>query len=191
LQYFYATSPKGGTAQVFIDGNLAGTVNYQGGSGSPGSSMHSPTFGVSATFNIVGTPGQQHKFELRDLNGAGYVDKFCITNGSSTSMATAGPGTTTTNTSPLALGKSLLQNVLVPSNALGFSVAAEADVNVPYTLVVIDPTGKVLGSVNSSSNGIASVTMPVTTTGLYVIQLVNVGLGPVNVWTAATPYVQW
>src|SRR5438309_6466706 len=39
-------------------------------------------------------------------SGAGYVDKFCITNGSSTSMATAGPGTTTTNTSPLASGRS-------------------------------------------------------------------------------------
>ena len=99
--------------------------------------------------------------------------------------------TTTTSTNPLALGQSLLQNVMVPSNALGFSVAAEANVNVPYTLVVIDPTGKVLGSVNSSSNGIASVSMPVSTSGLYVIQLVNVGLGPVNIWTAATPQVTY
>ena len=96
-----------------------------------------------------------------------------------------------TSTSALAIGQSLVQNVTVPSNALGFSVAAEADVNVPYTLVVIDPTGKVLGTVNSSSNGIASVSMPVSTSGLYVIQLVNVGVGPVNIWTAATPLVQW
>jgi hypothetical protein len=60
---------------------------------------------------------------------------------------------------------------------------------VPYKLIVIDPSGNVLGSVNSSSNGIASVTMPVSTTGLYVIQLVNAGVGPVNIWTAATPEV--
>ena len=70
------------------------------------------------------------------------------------------------------------------------AVAAEANVSVPYTLVVIDPSGRVLGTANSSSNGIASVNMPVSTSGQYVIQLVNVGVGPVNVWTAATPFVQ-
>src|SRR2546422_721457 len=110
LQYFFAKSTKGGTAQVLIDGKAVttnGTINYQASAGT------------------------------------------------------------------------------------ACSGAAEANVNEPYTLVVIDPTGKVLGSVNSSSNGIASVSMPVSTSGLYVIQLVNVGLGPVNVWTAATPYVQW
>jgi len=189
VQYFYATSTKGGTADVYIDGTFRQTVNYNGSSGT----MHDPVFSnssgkLSLTFQVFGTG--PHKFELRNLSGPAYVDKFCVTSGSSSAQASAGPGTTTTNTSPLALGQSLLQNVMVPSNALGFSVAAEADVNVPYTLVVIDPTGKVLGTVNSA-NGIASVTMPVSTTGLYVIQLVNVGLGPVNIWTAATPQVTY
>jgi len=190
LQYFYALSSKGGTAQVLIDGHAPmtnATISYQGGSGQ----MRDPAFGVSVTYDIVGTPGQQHTFELINLTGPAYVDKFCLTNTSSSAMATAGPGTTTTSTNLLAVGGQVLQNLLVPSNALGFSVAAEADVNVPYTLIVIDPTGKVLGTVNSSANGIASVSTPVSTTGLYVIQLVNVGLGPVNIWTAATPYVQW
>jgi hypothetical protein len=187
LEYFYATSSKGGTADVYIDGKFAGIVSYQGGSGSPGSSMHHPNFGISASFNIVGQGN--HTFELRDLNGAGYVDKICVTNSTSSSQASAGPGTTSTSTNALAAGQSLVQNITVPSNALGFSVVAESDVNVPYKLIVIDPSGNVLGSVNSSSNGIASVTMPVSTTGLYVIQLVNAGVGPVNIWTAATPEV--
>ncbi len=187
LQYFYATSSKGGTADVYIDNKFAGTANYKSGSGSPGSSMRDPAFPPPAEFAIVGQG--THTFELRNLRGPAYVDKICITNGSSSTQATAGPGTTTTSTSALAVGQSLLQNVVVPSNALGFSVAAEADANVPYKLIVIDPTGKMLGTVNSSANGIASVTMPVSTTGLYVIQLVNVGLGPVNIWTAATPEV--
>jgi hypothetical protein len=188
LQYFYATSSKGGTAQVLIDGHAPvsnATVNYSGGSGA----MRDPAFGVWVTYPIVGSG--PHKFELVNLTGPAYVDEFCITNGSSSTMTTAGPGTTMTSTSALAIGQSLLQNVMVPSNSLGFSVAAEANVNVPYTLVVIDPSGKVLGTVNSSSNGIASVTMPVSTSGLYVIKLVNVGVGPVNIWTAATPFVQW
>jgi hypothetical protein len=198
LQYRYATSSKGGTAQVLIDGHAPtpGAINYQASTGTAGSgSMHDPFFKdptgqpFSITYSITGKG--THKLELVNLTGPAYVDEFCITNGGSSTMATSGPGTTTTSTSALAIGQSLLQNVMVPSNALGFSVAAEANVNVPYTLVVIDPTGKVLGTVNSSSNGIASVSMPVSTSGLYVIQLVNVGVGPVNIWTAATPLVRW
>jgi hypothetical protein len=57
--------------------------------------------------------------------------------------------------------------------------------------VVIDPTGKVLGTVNSAPNGIATVQGPISTPGQYVIQLVNVGVGPVNIWTAATPQVTY
>jgi len=60
---------------------------------------------------------------------------------------------------------------------------------VRYELIVTDPTGNVLGTVNSSPNGIAAVQGPVSATGLYKIQLVNVGGSPVNVWTAATPEV--
>src|SRR5260370_42698084 len=86
-QYFYATSSKGGTADVFIDGKFAGTVNDQGGSGSAGSSMHQPTSGISASFNIVGQGS--HTFELRDLNGAGYVHKICVPNGISSTHASA------------------------------------------------------------------------------------------------------
>jgi hypothetical protein len=187
LEYFYATSSKGGTADVYIDGKFAGTVNYQGGSGSPGSSMHHPNFGVSASFNIVGQGN--HTFELRDINGAAYVDKICVTNSSSSAQASTAPGATSTNTSSVAIGQSLRQSIVVPSNALAFSVAAESDVNVPYNLIVIGPNGNVLSTTSSSANGIASVEMPVSATGLYVIQLVNVGAGPVNIWTAATPQV--
>jgi hypothetical protein len=197
LQYFFAKSTKGGTAQVLIDGKAPmtnGTINYQASAGTAGSgSMHDPFFKdttgnrFSFTYNIVGKGF--HTFELVNLTGPAYVDEFCITNATSSAKATAGPGTTSTSTKLLAVGGQALQNLLVPANALGFSLAAEADVNVPYKLVVIDPTGKVLGTVNSSSNGIGSVTMPVSTSGLYVIQLVNVGLGPVNIWTAATPQV--
>jgi len=156
-------------------------------------SMHDPFFKdatgtpFSVTYTLTGKGF--HTFELVNLTGPAYVDEFCITNATSSTMATAGPGTTSTSTNLLAVGGQAVQNLLVPSNALAFSVAAEANANVPYKLIVIDPSGKVLGTVNSSANGIASVSVPVSTTGLYVIQLVNVGLGPVNIWTAATPEV--
>ncbi len=185
LVYDYAKSPKGGAADVYIDGVFKTTLSFQGNLGS----TRDPQFGFSARYE--GLASGTHVFELRNLRGMAYVDQFCLENAFSSAQPTSGPGTTTSGTSALAIGQSLLQSVLVPSNALGFSVAAEADANVPYTLVVIDPTGKVLGTVNSSSNGIASVTLPVSTAGLYVIQLVNVGVGPVNIWTAATPQVTY
>jgi hypothetical protein len=183
VQYFYATSTKGGTASVYIDGVFFGTVNYQGTSGS----MHSPTFGISSTYAVLnqGT----HTFELRDLNGVAYVDKICVTNSAAGAQATSGPGTTTAAVNLLAVGQPLVQTIAVPSNALGFSALAEGDSNTPYTLVVVDPMGSVVGTVNSSS-GIAEVEGSVSTPGLYVIKLINGGTGALNVWTAATPFVE-
>jgi len=184
LQYFYAISSKGGSASVYIDGTFFGSVSYQGGSGS----MHSPTFGVSSTYTVLnqGT----HTFELRDINGAAYVDKICVTNSTASgAAATSGPGTTAININPLAGDQQLIQTVTVPTNALGFSVLTEGDSNTSYTLVVVDPIGSVLGSVNSS-NGIAEVEGAVSKSGLYVIKLINNGTGALNVWTASTPFVQ-
>ena len=43
--------------------------------------------------------------------------------------------------------------------------------------------------VANSSNGVASVTTPVSQSGAYVVKVVNLNLGPVQVWTAATPTV--
>jgi hypothetical protein len=40
-----------------------------------------------------------------------------------------------------------------------------------------------------ASSGFAVIQTPVSGSGIYVVKLVNVGLGPVSVWTAATPLV--
>jgi len=40
-----------------------------------------------------------------------------------------------------------------------------------------------------STNGVAVLSAPVTKGGLYTIKVVNVSVGPVQVWTAATPTV--
>lgn len=184
LQYFYATSSKGGSADVYVDGVFFGTVKYQGGS----AAAHSPTFGASSSFTVLnqGT----HTFELRNMSGVVYVDKICVTNSTSSgSTASSGPGTTTININPLAIGQQVLQTINVPSTAMAFSVVAEGDSNTPYTLVVLNPLGSVVGTVNSS-NGLAEVEGTVSTSGLYVIKLINAGTGVLNVWTAATPFVQ-
>src|SRR5438876_3893065 len=83
---------------VLIDGKAVtnGTINYQASAGTAGSgSMHDPFFKdtttgrpFSVTYSFTGKGF--HTFELVNLSGPAYVDGFCITNATSSTMATAG-----------------------------------------------------------------------------------------------------
>ena len=66
---------------------------------------------------------------------------------------------------------------------------AETSTSVPFAVAVLDPLGNLLTTVRSSG-GIASLDVPVNSLGLYVIQVVNLGLGPLSVWSAATPQLE-
>lgn len=185
LQYYFATSTKGGNADVFIDGEPVGTVSYQGDSGS----MHKPEFGASGTFPVSGSGS--HRFELRNVSGAAYLDRLCIGNGGSNAEPASNPGKTSTATSTLEPGEELVEEVSVPSDALRISVLSEADdPRVPYRLLVLDPAGSSIGTVESSINAVAGLDAPVTGPGTYVIRILNLGTSPVEIWRAATPHVQ-
>jgi hypothetical protein len=67
-------------------------------------------------------------------------------------------------------------------------VAAESSLNVPMQLVLIDPSGKVVQTVNSSS-GVAILEVPITKSGVYIIKTVNLSLGGLQIWSVATPWV--
>jgi PKD repeat protein len=96
LQYVYASSTNGGSADLYVDGQLARTLSYQGNQGS----LRTPVFGSAAELPLRGTG--THIFELRNVNGAAFVDKLCVTQGNSSAQPSAGPGTTTTNSSTIA-----------------------------------------------------------------------------------------
>ena len=49
--------------------------------------------------------------------------------------------------------------------------------------------GLTLASADNSS-GLAVLDVPVSRTGIYTVQVINLSLGPVQVWTAATPNVK-
>jgi hypothetical protein len=53
---------------------------------------------------------------------------------------------------------------------------------------VVDPSGSILG-ISDASNGSASVEMPVTQGGNYLVKVVNLSAGPVQVFTASTALV--
>ena len=66
------------------------------------------------------------------------------------------------------------------------SLVAQTSNGIPIQLVLIDPTGAVLRLADSSA-GVAVINQQVTQAGVYQFKVVNIGLGPVEVWTASTP----
>jgi hypothetical protein len=181
LTYNYAKSPKGGTAEMFLDGASMGTVNFNG----PNGSNKAPEFGSSIRTTLTHGP---HLFELRNINGPVYVDKFILESASSDSSPSSGPGTTSSNSGTVSLA-GLLQSVTVPAGAQSVSVATEGPAGVPLQIVLIDPSGLTLATGNASPDGIATIDLPVTGGGTYKIKTLNLGVGPIQVSTLVTPRV--
>ncbi len=181
LTYSYATSTKGGTADVYMDGAMR-TISYSGSTGG----IKDPAFGVSTQFTNL-TPGS-HTLLIKNMTGTVYIDGFVLESGSSTSQPAAGPGATATTSSTLGAGQISTSSLPVASNAKAISVVAEASGGLPVKLLLVSPSGSVLQSADSV-NGVAVLTAPVSTAGTYLVKVVNVSVGPVQVWTAATPTV--
>jgi hypothetical protein len=185
ITYFYATSPKGGTAEILVDGQSQGMLSYYGSAGS----NRAPVFGASQKFNYNGTVDGHHKLELRPQRDVIYIDGFCLGSAIATGTPLAGPGQTTEATNTVNAGQSVLQNITLPTGTQAISIAAESGNAVPIQLVLLSPTGQILQTVNSSA-GLAILEAPISQSGIYVIKTVNLSLGPVQIWTVSTPYVR-
>ncbi|HET9795738.1 MAG TPA: fibronectin type III domain-containing protein [Thermoanaerobaculia bacterium] len=179
LAYSYATSTKGGSALVYVDGIAKGTVSFAG----PQGDVRSPQFGASLTFD--GLAAGTHTFELRSINGAAYVDGFCLASASSSAQPAAGPGSTTNATGTISAAQQLISTVSLPAKTT--AVALAADASAPIQLVLMSSTGTVLATASNTS-GPAVIEAPASA-GTYLVKTVNVSAGPVTVWTATTPYV--
>jgi hypothetical protein len=183
LTYRYATAKKAGTADLYVDGSKVQSVSYTGSSGSG----DKPVLGASATVPLSGSG--THTFALQNTKGLDFVDQICVTDGSSSSQPSSAPGETSTSTDTVQSGEKLDPDQLfVPANAKSISVLAESSTSVPFAVAVLDALGNVVHTARSS-NGVASLDVPVSGLGLYTVQIVNLGLGPVTVWSAATPYL--
>jgi hypothetical protein len=182
LTYSYATSPKGGSAEIFLDGVSKGIVNYAGTDGS----TKAPVFGASVQFASLAAGS--HTLEIRNMSGTVYVDRFCLDSAASTGNPATGPGATSANSASPAAGTSVTSLLDVPAGAQAISIVAESTPQVPVKIVLVDPTGLSLATSDNSS-GLAVINQPVTQSGTYLIKVINLSLGPVQVWTAATPTV--
>lgn len=182
LTYYYGTSTKGGTADVAVDG-VTRSVSYSGTSGG----MKDPVLGSKIEFTNL-APGT-HTLVIKNMSDAVYVDGFCLESSSSNSHPTSGPGATTSSTNNLSAGQQLLSNLPIGTNATAISLVAVSANNLPIKVALISPSGAVLQTVDSV-NGVAVINAPVTQSGTYLVKTINLSLGPVQVWTAATPTVK-
>jgi hypothetical protein len=179
--YNFAKSPKGGAADVLIDGVSRGIVSFQG----PNGSTRHPQFGSSIRYGNI-APGH-HTFTIRPLGGAVYVDSLCLQNATAPSSPPppAHPGNTDEETDAIVAAQELIRTITVPTGALSISAVAEASPEVPVQIVLLDPLGTVLGTADNAS-GFAVIDAPVSAGGVYLLKVTNVSLGSVSVWTAAT-----
>lgn len=181
LVYHYATSAKGGTADVYIDGVKRGSINFKGASGTD----RDPVFGSSARYENLAAG--EHRFELRNVQGGAFLDRFCLESATFTSTATSGPGSTDAAIRTLAPAQELLQTLSVGAGTRNIAVVAQAPGDASLRLLLVDPAGSVLQTV-SSTNGTATLDAPVSSTGTYVVKVVNLGLTSTEVWSVVTPW---
>src|SRR4030081_2242706 len=135
--------------------------------------MRKPVFGAVRSFDVHNSGA--HTFETRSRgDGEEFDDEVCVENGGSDARPQSGPGQTTNSENIVPAGQTLSQNLVVPNGARALSVLADAGVGLPFRLIVVTPSGAIVGSADASA-GRAVVEAPVSQPGLYVIQLVNVG----------------
>ena len=182
ITYWYAKSPKGGSADVYIDGMLKTTINYAG----PNGSTQAPEFGYSHPFPDL-SPGP-HTLEIKNMSGVVYVDRFCLTSSMITSNPGTAPGTTSNQSGSASAGQTTSTNYQPQSGSQEMSVVVESSLTVPFKLALVNPSGLTLQTVDAV-NGIAVIDAPVTQSGVYVIKVINVSLGPLQFTVTATPLV--
>jgi hypothetical protein len=184
LSYAFAKSPKGGTADVYIDGVLKATISYAGSVGS----TQAPEFKPEYTVQFGGLAAGSHKLEIKNMSGVVYVDQFCLASSTITSQPTSGPGNTTNQSGSASAGQTTSSNYQPQSGSQEMSVTVESSLNVPFKIAIVNPYGLTLQTVDAVG-GIATINQPVTQGGTYVIKVVNVSLGPLQFTTTVTPLV--
>jgi hypothetical protein len=185
ISYAFAKSPKGGSADVYVDGALKHSINFAGGVGS----TQSPEFKPEYNVQITGLSAGAHKLEIKNMSGVTYLDRLALENSNSSAQPTTGPGNTKNQSGSASAGQTSSSSYQPQTGAQEISVTAESSLNVPFKLVLVNPLGVTLQTVDSVA-GIATISRPVTPGGIYVIKVVNLSLGPLQFTTTSTPTVQ-
>ncbi|MBI4259220.1 MAG: exo-alpha-sialidase [Actinobacteria bacterium] len=180
IRYFYAVSEQGGSADVFLDGELAATIDYSGPA--PGDS---PGFGHSISFDDLGEGS--HELLIAHRSGAVYVDGFEVVSGEDGGPDPAAAETrsvTTTSTGELSgLGTTVLvETVEVGPDDEWLSVVVEGAEG-PVTVKLLDPTLGVVAQASQLLAGGSSVGIDLepVLSGRYTVQVLDTQGSPATV----------
>jgi hypothetical protein len=184
ITYSFAKSAKGGSADVYLDGVFKQTVNFAGNAGTTQAPEFKPEYNVQFGALSAGA----HKLEIKNLSGVVYVDAFCLQNSVPSAQPNSGPGTTTNQSNTASAGQTSTSGFTMPAGAQEISVVVAASLNVPYKLVLVNPSGVAVQTVDAA-NGVAVLNSTVNQSGTYLIKVVNVSLGPLQFTVTATPLV--
>ena len=186
VTFSYATSNKGGTADVYIDGVLRESLSMQG-------TTSKPQFGHSRTYSNLGAGS--HEIRVVHQSGTTYVDGFSLDcdTGEADASAVEYRSETTTSQGDLALGPVLVRTVTVGSNDRLVTVVVEG--NDPMTVNLLDPLGQVVATGQALLGGfpVSGLDADVSVPGVYTVQILRptgVTSGKVDIAIAKTVEVR-
>lgn len=130
ITYFYGTSTKGGSADVYLDGALVKTVSYTG-------TTKEPTFGDSITFADLASGS--HEIRIVHKSGAAFIDGFQIV-GDAKEEAVEARSTTSSSTTLVSGSTLIVRTVNVTSSDEHLSVVVEGGEQ-PLSVTVLSPAG--------------------------------------------------
>jgi hypothetical protein len=166
VTYFFARSSKGGTADVYVDGALAGQVSYL-------SADASPTFGHQQVFFASGSG--PHELRIEHRTGTAYVDGFGFACGGGAQAGAAQfHSETEASTAFAGEGPIITRTVQVGAADREISVLVEGSL-VPLTVRLFDPLGNLLATGGALVQGLteSGLDKAVSATGTYTVQVLN------------------
>jgi trimeric autotransporter adhesin len=184
LEYKYATSRHGGTADVYIDGVFRERINYRGTTGEP----WNPNFNGAVKSYTGLTPGT-HTFELRNMRDVVILDRICVPNSNAGPAPGPAPGATASQEQSMAPGEESQWPLVVPAGTTELSVAAVTADGGPVRIILLDPLGGIVG-IADGTDGVASLDTAVSASGIYLVKVINLGAVSTNVWSASTPLIE-
>lgn len=166
ITYAFARSSRGGTADIYLDDVLRGTIDFS-------SEAAEPVFGVSVTYSDL-APGP-HELRIEHRSGAVYVDGFETCGGDDAQPEAVGYRSETRTMEASAAEGSIIERT-VDVNAQDEELAVVVEGSpVPLTVNLFDPAGDLLASGDAllPDLPITGLDAAPTTPGIYHVQVIN------------------
>lgn len=169
VTYFYAMSERGGTAEIFLDGQPVEILTY----GPGGTGAEHPTFGHSRRYGGLGAG--THELAIEHRSGAVYADGFEFCAGAGADTGAAGfHSLTATDQASSQEGPLIQRRLDLGPDDVHLSVVVEGSL-VPVTVRLRDALGQLLATGGSLLGGAASgLDAPIAAAGSYTVEVVNV-----------------